>query len=467
MRLKRWLHRWLTRLRGGSTTTARRSPRQRQVNSQAWTLRRRTLAIAFLGIAAFGTWLVWPEDVAPQLSPVTVPVARGDIENVIATSGNLRASKVLDVGAQVSGQLKKLHVRLGDTVSAGDLLAEIDDYIQQARVAAAEASLRALEVGSPSLQANFKLAQAELARQERLMKAQATTKVEHERAIANLAQTQADLARYLLQIEQVQATVREARVLLAFTRITAPSRGTVVGVHVQEGQTLNAVQTTPVILRIGNLDMMQVIAKIPEPDILQLTPGMEAYFTTLAGGHRLWWTSLQEISPLPQMLGGLNGMTHFDAMLRVDNADRALWPGISAKVFFLTSVSRNVLKVPLGALAFTDGLGPTSAAAHYALHNDPEISPRVHSAQTEVSIPNLSVSKEDNGAIVGPISRFATVQVIGRQGKVERRSVRVGLSNSVEAEILSGLSEGERVVIGLAQSPMSAQVHGFGNFILP
>ncbi|MDE0178399.1 MAG: biotin/lipoyl-binding protein, partial [Gammaproteobacteria bacterium] len=81
------------------------------------------------------TWLAWPEPPAPPPTPTTVAVTRGDIESTVAASGALEAASRVDVGAQVSGQLKALHVKLGDVVAEGDLLAEIDDFIQKTRVA--------------------------------------------------------------------------------------------------------------------------------------------------------------------------------------------------------------------------------------------------------------------------------------------------------------------------------------------
>ena len=413
-------------------------------------------------IALLAMWFLWPEDAEPPAPPLAAPVTRGDIDRTVAASATLEASNLVDVGAQVSGQLKKLHVQLGDIVSAGDFLAEIDDFIQRTRLDSAEASLESLEVNTHSIEASLELSRGELERQERLMQAQATTEVEYDRAIVDLAQAEANLARHLLQIEQAHSSVEEAKALLEFTRIAAPSSGTVVSIYAQEGQTLNAAQLVPVILRIGDLRTIRVSAKVSEADMRRLTPGMEAYFTIPADGEHRWQGHLEKISPIPQGPIGLRGLAQFDAFMRVENTDGALLPGMTAKVFFVDKVATDVLKVPLGAVTFTDG--PTSAAAQYALKI---ASPsRGQGAQARNSNASDSLrGRQENGPegrkpSSGADGRAATVHVVDQSGELTARSVRVGVSNDVEAEVLSGLAVGETVVTG-APEPLTPQLPAF------
>ena len=401
-------------------------------------------------------WFLWPEGTKPPPPPMTAPVTRGDIEQVIAASGTLDAGNLVEVGAQVSGQLKKLHVKLGDVVSDGDLLAEIDDFIQQTRVDSAEAHLEALQASSSSQEASLALSRSELKRQERLMQERATTEVEYDRAVVSLSQAEANLARHLLQIEQAQASLEEAKALLDFTRITAPAGGTIVSVFAQEGQTLNAAQATPKILRIGDLRAIRVSAKVSEADMRRLTRGMEAYFTTPADGERRWQAHLTEISPIPQGSGGLGGLAQFDARVEVDNADGALLPGMTAKVFFVSAAARDVLKIPLGAVTFA--VGPMSAAGQYALQaplsSDAQVG-GARSSGTAARPAGGSASAAGSGkSSSGGTGRAGSVQVVGPNGERQTRTVRIGASNDVEAEVLSGLAEGETVVTGAPQPPM-------------
>ena len=229
--------------------------------------------------------------------------------------------------------------------------------------------------------------------------------MEYDRAVVNLAQAEANLARHLLQIEQAQAGLEEARALLGFTRITAPSDGMIVSIFAQEGQTVKAT--------------------VSEADMRRLEGGMQAYFTTPVDSERRWQGQLKEISPIPQAAAGMGGLAQFDAFKEVENPDGALLPGMTAQGFFVVEAAHGVLKVPRGALTFADE--PIGVAGQYVRQN------------------------EENGQAR---SRGATVQVVGAEGELQERTVRVVAGNDVEVEVLSGLSEGERVVTGVAQPPI-------------
>lgn len=433
----------------------------------AWLRRNRAKAITLAVIVGVVAWFLWPEGAEPPPPPTTATVVRGDIEQLIAASGTLEAGSLVDVGAQVSGQLKKLHVRLGDVVSEGDALAEIDDFIARTRLTSAEANLESLQAASSSQEASLVMARGELKRQERMMQAQATTERDYDQAVLNLAQSEANLARHLLQIEQAQASVEEARAMLDFTRITAPADGTIVSIIAQEGQTLNATQTAPVILRIGDLRTITVSARVSEADMRRLAEGMDAYFTTPADGERRWQGQLKEISPIPQGAGGAAGLAQFGALMEVENTDGLLLPGMTAKVFFVVQAARDVLKVPRGAVTFADG--PMSAAGQYAQRaavNAPNRFRRARGrglwAQSPAAAP-VTGNDDDRGR-TSPSTQGgeATVQVVGAEGEQQSRTIRVGAVNDVEVEVLSGLSEGEQVVTGTPQPPMPEPPPFFG-----
>lgn len=429
----------------------------------AWLRRNRAKAIALAVIVGVVAWFLWPEGAEPPPRPTTATVVRGDIEQLIAASGTLEAGSLVDVGAQVSGQLNKLHVRLGDVVAEGDALAEIDDFIPRTRVTSAEANLESLQAASSSHEASLVMARGELKRQERMMQAQATTERDYDQAVLNLAQAEANLARHLLQIEQAQASMEEARAMLDFTRITAPADGTIVAIFAQEGQTLNATQMAPTILRIGDLRTITVGARVSEADMRSLTAGMDAYFTTPADGERRWEGRLKEISPIPQAPTGAAGLAQFDAIMEVENTDAALLPGMTAKAFFVVQAARDVLKVPRGAVTFPDG--PISAAGQYA-----QQSANAHRQfrgrgprPQPVATASVTGNADDRGRTSPQTpGRETTVQVVGADGEQQSRIVRVGVNNDVEVEVLSGLSEGERVVAGTPQPPMPEPPVVFG-----
>ena len=423
----------------------------------AWLRRNRAKAATLAVIVAVVAWFLWPRGAEAPPPPTTAPVVRGDIEQVIAASGTLEAGNLVDVGAQVSGQLNRLHVGLGDVVAEGDALAEIDDFIQQTRVTSAEANLESLQAASSSQEASLVMARGELRRQERMMEAQATTERDYDQAVLNLAQAEANMARHLLQIEQAQASMEEARAMLDFTRITAPADGTIVSIFAQEGQTLNATQTAPVILRIGDLRTVKVSARVSEADMRRLEEGMDAYFTTPADGERRWQGRLSEISPIPKAPGGAGGLAQFDALVEVENPDGALLPGMTAKVFFVAEAMRGVLKVPRGAVTFADG--PVSAAGQYVQQSGGSGPVPGRGATSSGNSPR-SPGPAANDAQGDPQGREATVQVVDAEGGQQSRTVRIGVSNDVEVEVLSGLSEGEQVVTGTPQ-PAMPEIPGF------
>ena len=186
--------------------------------------------------------------------------------------------------------------------------------------------------------------------------------------------------------------------------------GTIVALDAREGQTLNAQQQTPLILRIARLSPMTVWAEVSEADIGHVKPGMTAYFTTLAGGSRRWSSTVRQILPVPPRpleasqggspSGGRSGSERvvlYTVLLDVDNADRALMTDMTAQVFFVAAQAKDVLTVPIAAL-------------------------------------------QDAGQ----------VRVLADNGEVQPRTVRTGVSDRLRTEIVDGLSEGDQVLIGPA-----------------
>ncbi len=213
--------------------------------------------------------------------------------------GSLKPFETVEVGAQVTGQLLKLYVEAGDRVEEGQLLAEIYANLQEQRVASSRANLEGQEAQLESRLSALQLAQANADRQRRLMAADATSQLDFDNAMNQLAAAQANLTQAQRQVDQSRANLDIEEQELAFTRIAAPISGTVVSVSMNEGRTLNAVQQAPTILTIADLSKMTVEAEISEADISSLSNGMEVYFTTLGGGNRRWSSTLRQILPQP------------------------------------------------------------------------------------------------------------------------------------------------------------------------
>ncbi|AIZ32341.1 efflux RND transporter periplasmic adaptor subunit [Pseudomonas sp. K1(2024)] len=377
----------------------------------------RRLLLGALSLLALGTLLAWKTLPlgAPSLS--TVPVTRADIESSVTALGTLQPRRYVDVGAQASGQIRTLHVEAGDQVKKGQLLVEIDPSTQQARLDAGRYSIENLKAQLAEQRAQHLLAQQQVKRQQDLARAGATREEDVQRAQAELKVTQARIDMYQAQILQAQASLRSDEAELGYTRIYAPMDGTVVAVDAREGQTLNAQQQTPLILRIARLSPMTVWAQVSEADIGQVKPGMTAYFTTLAGGKRRWTSTVRQILPIPpkpldqssqgggsptSASSGSTGskVVQYTVLLDVENPDGALMAEMTTQVFFVAGQARQVLTAPLAAL-------------------------------------------DD-----APDDSLRLAQVLNPDGKVEQRQVRTGLSDRLRVQILDGLREGEHLVIG-------------------
>lgn len=412
--------------------TAPAKPRSRR-----W--RRAVIALASLAALAGAGWFGWttfgakPDDAARYQFAT---VSRGDVEDLVTATGTLQPRDYVDVGAQVSGQLKKIHVEIGSEVKAGELLAEIDPIVLQSRVDATRAQLRNLRAQQMDREATRKLATAQLARQRNLIADDATTREALQTAEAALLSAEAQLESIKAQIDQSESNLRADEANLNYARIYAPISGTVVSITARQGQTLIASQQAPVILRVADLSTMTVQTQVSEADVSRLRLGMDAYFTTLGGTGRRWEGKLRKIEPTPVVQ---NNVVLYNALFDVANVNRALMTQMTAQVFFIVAAAKDTLLVPMSALAAGRGGERMKARAG---------GPRTDGAGGKADGGPAGQGKAADGARNG--SRSATVKVAGDEGKIEDRQIEIGVTSRVDAQVLSGLTEGERVVSGTA-----------------
>ncbi|MBN1080220.1 efflux RND transporter periplasmic adaptor subunit [Pseudomonas sp. 1079] len=379
--------------------------------------RRALLVVACLiPIVAFATW----QGLTPGRDALaTVTVTRADIENSVTALGTLQPRRYVDVGAQASGQIRKIHVEAGDQVQEGQLLVEIDPATQKAKLDASRYAIENLQAQLQEQKAQHQLAHQKYQRQQRLSAGNATREEDVQTAKAELSATQARVQMFQAQIRQAQASLRSDEAELGYTRIYAPMTGTVVAVDARVGQTLNAQQQTPLILRIAKLSPMTVWAEVSEADIGHVKPGMSAYFTTLSGGSRRWTSTVRQILPIPPKplnetqgsgspsstsKSGTGRVVLYTVLLDVDNADNALMAEMTTQVFFVASQVKDALSVPVAALQSVPG-----SAAQIA-------------------------------------------RVVAKNGAIEDREVRLGISDRLRVEVLEGLSEGDHLLIGPVDS---------------
>jgi macrolide-specific efflux system membrane fusion protein len=218
-------------------------------------LARVALALVACALLTFGGYYAWKTWLSQDsmANPVLTAVAtRGNLEDTVTATGTLQPKDFVDVGTQVSGQLKKLHVEIGSVVKAKDLLAEIDPSVYQAKVDGDQAQLLNQQAQLADKEAQLVLAGLQLARQQNMTREDATTvdALQSTEATRKSAVAQRDSIK--AQIQQTASTLRGDQANLGYTKIYAPIAGTVVSQTAKQGQTLNANQQAPIVMRIAS-----------------------------------------------------------------------------------------------------------------------------------------------------------------------------------------------------------------------
>lgn len=519
--------------------------RQRVLN------RRALLAVLIVLVLAACYW-GWQKFYGTKNVLETYQVAevqRGDIQDLVTATGTVQPLEYVDVGAQVSGQLKKLHIEVGSVVREGDLLAEIDPTVLRATVDARRAGLRNQIASKKNQEAQLALANLQYQRQKNLMAADATTRETLQTAEATLRSAQAQTEAIQAQIEQTQSTLRADEANLNYAKIYAPMAGTVVSLTARQGQTLNANQSAPTILRVADLSTMTVQTQVSEAEVGKLRKGMEVYFTTLGSQGRRWYGALRKVEPTPTVT---NNVVLYNALFDVPNQNQALMPNMTTQVFFIAATARDALLVPTAAVTISragsnaggrggrgDTDGKSAAGDQQTEKKAPDVntvtgaksgdSPAGKMTQEERRAAFEKMSPEEREAMrekrralreaagksgdaalaqsdvaakstkgnsssaaaekINPLAantnigspptstastsgfaeqsttrtpRNGTVKVINKEGKIEQRKVELGVTNRVQMQVLSGLSEGDTVVIGAKLPPTAKRAQASG-----
>jgi macrolide-specific efflux system membrane fusion protein len=383
--------------------------------------------------AAYYGWRVWLAADAAQNAVITAVVTTGDLEDTITATGTLQPKEFVDVGTQVSGQLKRVLVEVGSVVKAADLLAEIDPSVYLAKVDADRAQINNQAAQLKDKQAQLSLAELQLTRQNNMLREEATTVDAVQSAQATAHSARAQVESITAQREQTESTLRGDAANLSYTKIYAPIAGTVVSQAAKQGQTLNANQQAPIILRIANLSVMTVQAQVSEADVPKLKLGMEVYFTTLGGSRRRYYSQLRQIPPTPTVV---NNVVLYDALFDIPNPGQALMTQMTAQVFFVLASAKAAVQVPLTALHPVSGTGQARAGGRTG---------RTGEGRAAQSADPRLLFREGR----------AMVGVVDQDGHVTEREVGVGVMTRVAAQITSGLAPGEVVVIGTKVAPKS------------
>lgn len=382
--------------------------------------KRRIITIGALVIMALLAFVLLRDWMFPVEAPkiLSAPAAIGTVEETVLATGILKPARLVAVGAQASGRVTQIAVKLGQKINKGDLVAQIDSITQDNALRTAKAALANVRAQKQEKEATLRLAEQTLARQSRLVAQTAISRADFETAQADVATNRAQIAALEAQIIEAEVAVNTAEANLGYTRITAPINGTVLSIVTQEGQTVNAAQSAPTIIILGDLETMTVRAEISEADVVKVHAGQQVDFNIIGEPDQRYQSVLEAIEPAPESIKSDSSFSassssassssssstseaiYYNGLFHVPNPDGRLRTYMTAQVSVILGRAADVLTIPSAALGLRgkDGL--------------------------------------------------YTVQVLGADGQITPRQVEVGLNNRTLAEIRSGLSAGERVVMG-------------------
>lgn len=436
------------------------------------------LVIIALGFLAYKTFK--PKEVMPNYLTATAEI--GDIENNVMASGKVKALNTVDVGAQVSGEVTRLFVEVGDEVQKGDLIAQIDQVTQknslsneQASLEQSEAGLQSARAESLSRQAGLKSAQADLvSRQAELRQAQADfsrlqgllaidaisqqdydtqgTKVQTaQAAVANaraaidtakaaIATSAANINSQQAALRKSQTNVSTAQEDLSYTTIRAPMSGTVVSVTTEQGTTVNANQTAPTIVTLADLSTVRINAQISEADVINVKAGLPVYFNIIGNPDQKYDATLKAIEPAPEKISdtsSTDAAIYYVGYIEVPNTERRFRIDMTAQVYIVINQAKDALLIPSAALQPAGKTGKSRDSKNVSTKN---------------TVTNVD---SDSG------TTMANVRVLKADGTVVEQAVTVGINNRVNAEILSGLKKGDEVILS-EEEPNSGSKGGGG-----
>ncbi|ERF78057.1 ABC transporter substrate-binding protein [Gallibacterium anatis] len=351
----------------------------------------------------------------PKTTYLTETAKYSDIQQTVVATGTVRSSNRVEVGARVSGKVEKILVKLGQKVKKGELIAELDSITQENTLNSAQAQLAAYKAQLVAAQTAYRVANSNFQRIAKLYKRKASSLDDYENAQNNLDSTKANVEQIQAQIKQSEIEVNTAATNLNYTKITSPIDGTVISIPVSVGQTVNANQTTPTIIQVADLDTMLIKPEISEGDITKIKPGMKVQFTTLAEPDEIYQAEIASVDPA------------------------------------LTTLTDN---------EYSESVSDTNAIYYYAnvLVPNPE-----HKLQIGMTTQNTIITAQKQHVLVVPTLAIQrkngqnSVQILDGD-KVIEKIVQIGLHDEINTEILSGLNEGDKVIISQSSANEAASV---------
>ena len=356
---------------------------------------------------------------------ITKKAKKGSFSKKVDATGEIFATELIDVGAQVSGQIKKLYVKLGDQVKKGDMIASIDSSTQQNSIDNKEAQLAIYKAQLESAKVALNIAKTQFDRENALFTKNATSKQEFESAKNTFSANSAKIKELEAQIKQTNIELSTAKINLGYTKITAPRDGTVVSVQVEEGQTVNANQTTPTIVNIADLSHVKMKMQIAEGDITKIKVGTPVEYSILSEPTKKFQTTVSSIDPgLTTLSDGSYGSSSSSKSSYSSSSSSS-----SAVYYYAQSIVDN-----------KDGILRIGMTTQNEL--------LIANVEGAIIVPSIGIKKDENGTFV----------YVLKDGKPVKTAVKTGIKDNLDTQIISGINEGDEIITSQGSSSEIAKM---------
>ena len=375
-------------------------------------MKKRFFILLGLLVAAGAAYYFFSNNSKQETTYLTESVTRGNVEKTVVASGSVESVNEVDVGAQASGKITKLYVKLGQEIKKGEMIADIDSTTQINTLNTKKAALVSYQAQLKAKKTAYDVALSSYNRLSKLYTQKATSLDSVNTAKSTLDNAKAEMEAVEANIKQAEIEVNTAETNVGYTKITAPMDGTVISVPVSEGQTVNANQTTPTIVTIADLSKMKIKPEISEGDITKVKAGQEVSFTILSDSQTVYHSVIDSVDPA--------NTTITDSSSTSSSTNSSSSSSTTSAIYYYANV---LIDNPDRTLR----IGMTT-----------ENNIKIANAKDVLLISNMAIQKRDGKSVVN---------ILNDKNQPEQREVETGVQNDFHTEIKSGLNEGEKVIV--------------------
>ena len=375
-------------------------------------MKKRFFILLGLLIAAGAAYYFFSSNSKQETTYLTESVTRGNVEKTVVASGSVESVNEVDVGAQASGKITKLYVKLGQEIKKGEMIADIDSTTQINTLNTKKAALVSYQAQLKAKKTAYDVALSSYNRLSKLYTQKATSLDSVNTAKSTLDNAKAEMGAIEANIKQAEIEVNTAETNVGYTKITAPMDGTVISVPVSEGQTVNANQTTPTIVTIADLSKMKIKPEISEGDITKVKAGQEVSFTILSDSQTVYHSVIDSVDPA--------NTTITDSSSTSSSTNSSSSSSTTSAIYYYANV---LIDNPDRTLR----IGMTT-----------ENNIKIANAKDVLLVSNMAIQKRDGKSVVN---------ILNDKNQPEQREVETGVQNDFHTEIKSGLNEGEKVIV--------------------